>query len=215
MYTPAHFAESRLPVLHELMQQYPLAAIVASSKSGLEANHVPLVLETARGQFGTLCGHIARSNSMWQDVPAGAEVLVVFQGANHYVSPNWYPSKQDHGKVVPTWNYSVVHARGRIEWFQDPVWLRALLEKLTDHHEAAFGAPWHVGDAPADYVQRMLGAIVGFEIPIHDLQGKLKLSQNQKSQDRAGVIAGLERRGGEAARVVAAAVEQPGGKTGG
>jgi transcriptional regulator len=214
MYTPSHFEESRWPVLHELMQRHPFAAIVANTSGGLEANHVPLILDAGRGASGTLRGHIARANGMWQQVPAGTEVLVIFQGVNHYISPRWYPSKKEHGKVVPTWNYAIVHAHGRIEWFHDRAWLRALLETTTNHHESGQPAPWHVSDAPEEYVQRMLGAIVGFEIPIDRIAGKWKLSQNRSEADRAGVVSGLSAHAEASAREMAALIERSGPKNG-
>jgi transcriptional regulator len=191
MYTPQHFDESDVAVLHDFIRRHPLAAVIASTSGGLEANHVPLVLDTARGRLGTLRGHIARANPMWQAVADGTEVLAIFQGVSHYISPRWYPSKKEHGKVVPTWNYAVVHARGRIGWFHDRAWLRSLLETTTNLHEAGHPAPWHVGDAPDEYVQRQLGAIVGFEFAITHVTGKWKLSQNRSEADQAGVVAGL------------------------
>ncbi len=215
MYTPSHFDESRLPVLHELMQQHPFAVIVAKTPDGLEANHVPLALDATRGPFGTLCGHIASANSMWRDVAAGAEVLTVFQGVNHYISPQWYPSKKEHGKVVPTWNYVVVHAHGSIQWFHDPVWLRILLETLTSRHERANPTPWHVSDAPDGYVQRMLGAIVGFEIPIGRISGKWKLSQNRDKADRTGVTSALAGQADAAAQEMAALIDRAAPERGG
>ena len=191
MYTPTHFDERRPQLLHELMAQYPLAVVVAATAKGIEANHIPLMLRTWGGTPGTLKGHIARANSLWRDLPAGAEVLAIFQGASHYISPNWYPTKREHGKVVPTWNYTVVHARGRIVWKQDAAWLRAFLETLTDRHERRYEARWQVSDAPADYIEQMLRAIVGFEIAIESLTGKWKLSQNRSADDRAGVVSSL------------------------
>ena len=215
MYAPSHFDEPRLPVLHELMQRHPFAVIVAQTPNGLEANHVPLILDATRGSFGTLRGHIARANSMWQDVAAGAEVLAIFHGVNHYISPQWYPSKKEHGKVVPTWNYVIVHVHGGIQWFHDPVWLRSLLEALTGRHERAYQTPWHVSDAPDEYVQRMLGAIVGFEIPISRITGKWKLSQNRDQADRAGVTSALAEQPDAAAHEMAALIERAGPKRGG
>ena len=144
MYTPTHFEESRLQELHEFMRKHPFASIVVQASGHLDANHVPLFLDPGHGPFGRLRGHIARANSMWRDVEAGAEVLVLFHGPNSYISPNFYPSKQEHGKVVPTWNYGVVHARGRIAWLHDPQWLGLLVKDLTEQHEAEQAEPWRV-----------------------------------------------------------------------
>lgn len=192
MYTPSKFIESRLPVLHALIRAHPFASIIASTPEGVEADHLPLLLDSSRGAYGVLQGHVARENPIWKKLSEGSEVLVIFQGPSSYVSPSWYPSKQQHGKVVPTWNYVVVHVRGCISWHHDPVWLRQLLERLTHTHESGRSQPWQVSDAPADYVERMLGAIVGFELPVSAVTGKWKLGQNRSVDDRAGVVSGLE-----------------------
>lgn len=194
LYTPAQFAESRLPVLHAFIDAYPLASIVTLAAGKVDANHVPLILDKAHGPFGRLRGHVARANPVWREVEAGSEVLVLFHGPDSYVSPGYYPSKKEHGKVVPTWNYGVVHARGRITWNHDRAWLHGLVDELTGHHEASQATPWKVSDAPDDYIGKMIDAIVGLEIPIESLVGKLKLSQNRSAEDRAGVLAGLDAR---------------------
>ncbi len=191
MYSPSHFDERRPQLLHGLMEQHPLATLVAVTARGIEANHIPLIFEPKGGTLGSLKGHIARANSLWRDITAGSEVLAVFQGASHYISPNWYPSKREHGKVVPTWNYTVVHARGRISWIHDAAWLRAFLEGLTDRHERPYASRWRLSDAPPDYIEQMLAAIVGFEIELESLTGKWKLSQNRNAADRAGVVSSL------------------------
>jgi transcriptional regulator len=191
MYTPSHFEESRITELHAFMRRHPLAALVSQAAGCLDANHVPLLIDPDHGSFGRLRGHIARANSMWRDLEAGTEVLVLFQGPNSYISPNFYPSKQEHGKVVPTWNYGVVHARGKIAWVHDPQWLRVLVTELTDQHEAGQARPWRVTDAPDEYLHKMIAGIVGFEIPIDQLRGKMKLSQNRTEPDRTGVRRGL------------------------
>jgi transcriptional regulator len=193
MYTPAHFHESRLPELHKFVRRYPLGSVITQASGRLYANHIPLTLDPGIGPFGILRGHIARANPMWRDVAPEAEVLVLFQGPNSYVSPSFYPSKKDHGKVVPTWNYGVVHARGKLSWMHDPKWLRALVERLTDQHEANRSEPWRVSDAPEKYVAKMLEGIVGLEISVIELSGKLKLSQNRSEADREGVRSGLAR----------------------
>lgn len=192
MYTPAHFNESRLPELHEFMRKYPLGSVITQASGRLDANHIPLTLDPTIGPFGILRGHIARANPMWRGAAPEPEVLVLFQGPDSYVSPSFYPSKREHGKVVPTWNYGVVHARGTLKWVHDPKWLRALVEQLTDQHEASRPEPWRVSDAPDGYLAKMLDAIVGFEISINELSGKLKLSQNRSEADREGVRSGLE-----------------------
>jgi transcriptional regulator len=199
MYTPSHFLESRLTVLHELIRAHPFATIVAQTNHGLDAEHVPLLLDVGSGSSGVLQGHIARANPMGRELCDGTEVLVVFQGPDHYVSPSWYASKKEHGKVVPTWNYVVVHVRGHLMWRQDAGWLRGLVERTTDAHEEGRAHRWRVSDAPPQYLERMLGSIVGFEIPISTVTGKWKLGQNRSAEDRSGVISGLEAESSDAA----------------
>jgi transcriptional regulator len=215
MYAPSHFDESRPQLLHALMEQYPLATVVAITAGGIEANHIPLIFEPRGENLGSLKGHIARANSLWRDVKAGSEVLAVFQGASHYISPNWYPAKREHGKVVPTWNYTVVHARGRIAWIHDAAWLRVFLEGLTDRHERHYESRWQVSDAPPDYIDQMLTAIVGFEIELESLTGKWKLNQNRNTADRAGVVSSLAALTDAAAHEMAALVAHPDKGTGG
>jgi transcriptional regulator len=210
MYTPQHFAETRMPVLHGLMRRHPLATLVAATPRGLAANHIPLVLDDSRGEHGTLRGHVARANPFWRDVEAGSEMLAIFQGDDRYISPSWYPTKREHGKVVPTWNYAVVHARGRIEWVHDSAWLRGLVETLTDLHEGASAAPWRVADAPPEYVDGLLRAIVGFEIPIASLEGKWKVSQNRTAAERAAVVAELNARGDAVSLAMAELIQTSG-----
>lgn len=207
MYTPSHYAESRTAVLHDLMRAHPLATLVTATARGFEANHLPLLLDAAEGESGVLLGHVARTNPVWRETESGSEALAIFSGADHYVSPNWYPSKRAHGKVVPTWNYAVVHVRGRVIWRDDTAWLRAFLERLTAAHERGQAVPWTLGDAPADYIDRMLAAVVGLEIPIASVTGKRKLSQNQAPADRRAVAAALRRAGGDDAVEIASGVE--------
>lgn len=192
MYVPKHFEESRVDVLHEFIRQHPLGMLVASTPDGLEACHVPFLLDPQPSPHGTLRCHVARANPIWQHLQSGAPVLIAFQGANSYISPAWYASKQVHGKVVPTWNYVVVQAHGTATVTHDREPLLRLVEQLTREHESARTAPWQVSDAPADYLDKMLGAIVGLEIPITRLTGNWKLSQNRSAEDRDGVIRGLE-----------------------
>ncbi len=206
MYLPTDFRESRLPVLHALMSAHPLATLVAVTADGIVANHIPLLLE-AGAEHGALRGHIARANPLWKQLADGAEVLAVFHGPEHYISPRWYPSKREHGQVVPTWNYAVVHARGALTWHHDEVWLRGLLEALTNRHESRFAEPWQVSDAPPEYLRKMLGAIVGFDIQLRELTGKWKASQNRSAADVQGVIAGLAALDDPPARAMQALVE--------
>lgn len=206
MYLPTDFKESRLPVLHTLMSAHPLATLVAVTGDGIVANHIPLLLE-AGGEHGALRGHIARANPLWKQLADGAEALAIFHGPEHYISPRWYPSKREHGQVVPTWNYAVVHARGALTWHHDEVWLRQLLEALTNRHESRFAEPWQVSDAPPEYLRKMLGAIVGFDIQLRELTGKWKASQNRSAADVQGVIAGLAALDDPPARAMQALVE--------
>ena len=198
MYVPRHFAENRVEVLHDLIRRHPLGVLVAATPDGLEASHVPFEIDPQPQPFGTLRCHLARANPLWEQIAADEPVLVVFQGEHGYVSPGWYPAKQEHGKVVPTWNYVAVHAYGNARVVHDAAWLRRMVEDLTNRHEQGRADPWHVNDAPADYIEKMLGAIVGVEIPLARLIGKWKLSQNRSSADRHGVVAGLGRDGSAA-----------------
>lgn len=211
MYLPKHFEETRVEVLHGLVRAHPLGALVTLGAGGLEANHIPFEIDPDPAPFGTLRGHVARANPVWRELSRGTDALAIFQGAATYVSPSWYPTKQEGGKVVPTWNYAVVHAYGPLRAVDDPAWLRAFVERLTSRHESGRTAPWHVTDAPADYVDKMVTAIVGIELPVTRLLGKWKTSQNRPARDRAGVVAGLEQDGGDAARAMAALVRETGG----
>ena len=202
MYLPAHFAESRADVMHALIHARPFATLVTQGAAGPDANHLPLHLDANSSPQGTLSGHVARANPLWREAD-GTGVLAIFHGPQAYVTPSWYPSKREHGKAVPTWNYVVVHARGRLRVVDDAIWLRRQLELLVDSHESGFADPWRIADAPRDYIDKMLAAIVGIEIEITDLTGKWKLSQNQAEANRAGVVAGL--RGQESAEGIAVA----------
>jgi transcriptional regulator len=194
MYLPGHFAESRSEVLHTLMRAQPFATLVTQGTDGLTADHLPLQLDTGLAPLGALHGHVARANPLWRHAD-GAEVLTIFQGPQAYVTPSWYPTKHADGKAVPTWNYVVVHARGRLRAIDDPAWLRAQLEALVDRHEGPLPEPWHIADAPPDYIEKMLKAIVGIEIVISEVTGKWKTSQNQPPANREGVVAGLRQQG--------------------
>ena len=203
MYVPKHFEQSRLSVLHAFMREHPFVTLITDGVDGIEANHVPVILDTTCGELGTLQGHVARANPVWQQVSPGADVLAIFQGANAYVSPSWYPSMKKHGKGVPTWNYLVVHAKGKVRWIQEPDWLLTFLETLTDSHEKNLATRWKVSDAPSDYIEAMMKCIVGFEIVATEVKGKWKLSQNRDNSDRLGVISALAKSSDQAACVVA------------
>jgi transcriptional regulator len=164
---------------------------VTEAGGRLGVNHIPFALDATQGPLGTLRGHVARANGVWNGAPGQVESVVVFQGPQAYITPSWYPSKQQHGKVVPTWNYAVVHAHGTPRVVDDPEWLRQHVAALTAVHEAGRPEPWSVADAPAQYIDSLLRAIVGIEIPIAMLQGKWKVSQNRTTPDRLGVVAGL------------------------
>lgn len=183
MYVPAHFDESRTEVLHDLIRQHPFGMLVTHGAGGLDANHLPFELDPGHGERGVLNAHVARANPVWQDVSDGDEVLVVFRAADAYVSPNWYPSKHESHKQVPTWNYMVVHAYGRIAIRDDERFVRGLVARLTRTHEASQPAPWKMTDSPADFIDTMLRAVVGLEIEITRLVGKVKLSQNKDVRD--------------------------------
>lgn len=187
MYLPAHFEQTDPEALAGLIRAHPLALLASLGADGLTADHLPLEYDPAAG---LLRGHVARANPLWRQAD-GRPVLAVFRGPEAYVSPSWYPGKAEHHKVVPTWNYAVVHAHGTLRAVADAPWLRALVARLTDHHEAGRAVPWSVDDAPPDYVEQMLRAIVGIEIAVTRLQGKWKTSQNRSAADRAGVAAGL------------------------
>jgi transcriptional regulator len=208
MYLPKHFEETRVDVLHAFIRAHPLGALVTLTGDGLDANHIPLEVHPEPGPFGTLRGHIARANPLWRDTAGDAQTLVIFQGPSTYISPAWYPTKQETGQVVPTWNYAVVHAHGTLRFIDDRAWLRAFVEALTDRHEAARRDPWKVTDAPADYVDTMVGAIIGLEVRITRLIGKWKVSQNRPAPDRQGVVEGLRQRGDQPAADMAELVRR-------
>ena len=191
MYVPRAFAVDDIKILHQQMQASPLPVLVTHASQGLLASHVPMLLNPDEGPCGTLYGHLARANPHWQELSALTECLVIFRGPDGYVTPSWYPSKAAAGKVVPTWNYSIVEARGKPAVCSDAAWLGRQLADLTDQQERGRPAPWSVGDAPADYVARQTQAIVGIEIPIERIDGKFKLSQNRNDADRLGVRAGM------------------------
>lgn len=206
MYIPKHFLESRIEVLHAFIRRHPLATICVGDGSGLEADHVPLTLRSEPAPHGVLLGHVARANPLWRKAGDGLDCLVVFQGPQHYISPGWYATKVETGRVVPTWNYEVVHAQGRIRAVDDPAWLRALLEELTTEHERLQPQAWHVSDAPNDYVDAMVRAVVGIRIEILGLVGKAKLSQNQPEANQHSLIESLRAKGDWSASQMAEAI---------
>jgi transcriptional regulator len=206
MYQPQHFKEERLDVLHRLIHDHPLGALVTMSAEGLNANHIPFRVDAARGTHGTLCAHVARGNNVWEDFSRDRESLVIFQGPDAYVTPSWYAAKKEHGKVVPTWDYAVVHVYGPLVIRDDKAWLHEFLNQLTDHHERQRPAPWKVGDAPDDYIDKLMGAIVGIEVPITKIIGKWKVSQNRPAADREGVAAGLAGSASETERAMGSLV---------
>jgi transcriptional regulator len=179
-------------VLHQLIREHSLAAVVTLGPEGLIANHVPLILDPEAGPLGTLRGHLSRMNSQWRDSLPEVPALAIFQGATAYITPSWYPSKDAGGKVVPTYNYMVVHAHGPLQTYDDPRLLERNVRALTELHEARFAQPWSVDDAPADYIQGLLKGIIGIEIPIARLDGKWKLSQNRPPEDRQGAVDALQ-----------------------
>ena len=205
MYLPSHFRQDDPVRMHELMREHPLAWVVTlQGAQGLAADPIPLELDPSAGPHGTLRGHVARGNPLWK--AHGTQVLALFQGPQAYVSPGYYPSKALTHKVVPTWNYAVIEVVGTLQVVEDAPWLRQLVHRQTDHHEAAQAQPWSVDDAPSEYVAQMLKAIVGIEIPIERLSGKWKLSQNRSTEDRHGVAAGLAQDPRESAQAAAAMV---------
>ena len=184
MYVPDHFSETRLDLLHALVAAHPLGILVTQGGQGLDADHLPFDLDAGTGPNGVLRAHVARNNPLWQSVADGQEVLVVFRAQDAYVSPNWYPSKHETHRQVPTWNYRVAHAHGRITIRDDERYVRGLVARLTRTHEAGLPVPWKMGDAPTDYINERLKAIVGIEIEVTRWVGKFKLSQNREVRDR-------------------------------
>ena len=197
MHVPRPFAETRVEILHNLIRAHPVATLVTLAANAnadaneLDANHIPFEIDPDPAPFGTLRGHVARANPLWRDYSRETGALAIFRGPDAYVSPSWYATKQTTGKVVPTWNYAVVHAHGPLRVIEDREWLRALVEKLTNRHEARRAQPWKVTDAPDDFIEEQLDAIIGLEIPVARLVGKYKASQNRPARDRDGVVEGL------------------------
>ncbi len=208
MYLPPAFAETRSDELQRILREHPLGTLVTHTEKGLDANHIPFELDGGRGALGVLQGHVARANPLWTEVAQGAEVLVIFRGPQGYISPSWYPSKQETHRHVPTWNYEVVHAHGRLRIVDDEKFVRGVVARLTRRHEAAEPAPWKMGDAPADYLDQMVRMIVGIEVEISRLEGKRKLGQNREPRDVAGAVDALQQRGQQALATAMAEANQ-------
>ena len=196
MYIPAHFSENRPEELHRIINEHPLGALVTHTSQGLDANHIPFEFDAGKGPHGTLQAHIARNNPL-KDIADDAEVMVIFRSVDAYISPNWYPSKHETHRQVPTWNYEVVHAHGRIRIIDDEKFIRGVVARLTRKHEASEPRPWKMGDAPLDYMDQMVRMIVGLEIEVTRLEGKRKLSQNREARDIAGAINALSEKNRE------------------
>jgi len=191
MYLPSHFEEQRVELLHQLIREHPLGALVTLDSAGFNANHIPFEINQEPEPWGTLRAHVARANPVWRDFSQTVEALVVFLGAQTYVTPSWYQTKAETGEVVPTYNYLAVHAYGPIVIHQEQDWLRGLVTRLTNRFEAPRATPWQVSDAPEAFIEKQLGAIVGIEMPLTKLMGKWKVSQNRPAADRDGVVRGL------------------------
>ncbi|MEA2737325.1 MAG: transcriptional regulator [Acetobacteraceae bacterium] len=211
MYVPSHFNESRIDVLHGFIRASGLATLVSMTAEGLLASHAPLMLDPDPAPYGTLVGHLAKANPHARSADPGTQTLVIFHGPDGYITPSYYAAKKEHGKVVPTWNYTAVHAYGTLEVFDDPARLLAIVTRLTNLHEAERAQPWAVSDAPADFVQGMLNGIVGISLPIARLEGKVKMSQNRPAADQTGVVDGLRADGQDRlADAVVEAIARPG-----
>jgi transcriptional regulator len=197
VYVPPLFKEDRIDVLHDAIRRTGLATLVTLAADGLIASHVPMLLDPDPAPYGTLIGHLARPNPQARGAVPGVQALAIFQGPDVYITPSWYATKRENGKVVPTWNYVAIHAHGPVEFSDDTERLRDVVTRLTEREEQARADPWAVSDAPAAFIDGMLKGIVGFALPIARLEGKWKMSQNRPAQDRAGVVAGLEQQGRE------------------
>ena len=195
MYTPAHFAVTDPAALQRIIREHPLGMLVTPSPDGLDANHIPFEFDPTVGAHGLLSAHVARANPVWQQCAGGADVLIVFRGNEHYISPNWYPSKHESHRQVPTWNYEVVHAHGRLTVRDDDRFVRGVVARLTRAHEASEPKPWKMGDSAPDYIDGMVRAIVGIEVLVTRLEGKSKLSQNREPRDVRGAADSLRARG--------------------
>jgi len=208
MYEPLLHRQDDLEAQHALIRSHPLGLLISHGAQGLEANSIPFLIDPAASRLGTLQAHMARANGQWRALLEADEVLVIFQGADHYITPSWYATKRETGRVVPTWNYVMVQVRGRPRVIEDAAWLRAQIEALTNRQEGGRAAPWAVGDAPEAFVDAQIKAIIGLEVEITHIAGKWKASQNRPAADRAGVITGLEAMGDEASLAMASIVRE-------
>ena len=190
MYIPRANEEKRLPVLHQLIKTEPLAALVTMTSTGLSASHIPMVLEGGKSELGILRGHVSRANRQWRDLDSSIEALAIFSGPQHYITPSWYPGTLEDGKEVPTWNYVVVHVYGPLQVIEDQTWLITHLEKLTTQSEAETSVPWKMSDAPAGFIQSLLNGIVGFELPIHKIEGNGRSARTVRLKISAALLKG-------------------------
>lgn len=193
MYTPKYHALTDVAAMRTHIAEHPLGAWVCTAYNQLMANHIPFVWDAQHGGHGRLLGHVSRANPVWRELASGAPSVVMFMGPDAYITPSWYPGKRAHGKVVPTWNYVTVHAHGMARAIEDTEWILDVINRLTDAQESRRDRPWKVSDAPAAYIDRMLRAVVGIEITIERLEGRLKVSQDEDEQDRLGTVEGLRR----------------------
>ena len=191
MYTPKAFEVSDIALLQRDIRRSGLSTLVTLTKSGLIATHLPILLYEDKGKYGTLVGHLSRANAQWQESDPKTEALIIFSGFDSYITPSWYATKSETGKVVPTWNYAAIHAYGHLVFNTNADWLRSHVAQLTAKHESSFSQPWKITDAPEDYIEGQLKGIVGFEMMIDRIEGKHKFNQNRSAQDRSGVISGL------------------------
>ena len=208
MHQITKFQENNLELQHEHIRKNPLATVISMGSEGIGGKHFPLVLSNSETGNGTLQGHVARANTFWSDFDQAVDVLAIFHGVHQYITPSYYPSKAEHDKVVPTWNYAVVHARGSLRIIQDKEWILKHLNELTDGQEKKNDAPWRVNDAPRNFIDIQLRGIVGFEIPISKILGAMKMSQNKNAQDTVGVVQGLRAEGNDCGREMAEIIER-------
>jgi transcriptional regulator len=208
MYLPKHFEERDPERLRSFIQRYPLGSLVTATELGLDANHIPFLFADTGSAAGTLHGHIARANPLWREGVRDATALVIFHGPDSFISPSWYPSKRENARVLPTWNYAVVHAHGVLRFVDAAAWVRSHVEALTREHEGKRDPPWAVTDAPDDFVEKMVAAVVGVEISITQIVGKWKVSQNRSSSDRVGVVEALEREAVPSGVAIAALIRE-------
>jgi transcriptional regulator len=197
MYIPAHFLIQNPQDLHAIIREHPLGALVTAGADGLDANHIPFEFDPSQGAHGLLTAHVARANPVWQQCQQGADVLVIFRGNESYISPNWYPSKHETHRQVPTWNYEVVHVHGRLTVMDEEKFVRRVVARLTREHEASEPRPWKMGDSPPEYIAQMLKAVVGIQVEIRRIEGKAKLSQNREARDRLNAAETLLAKGAE------------------